>query len=162
VLMITTMSRGGAALRPHRDDDQRPGRPHRRGAGRPPLARPRRRLELSANATYLKCRQRVLEFLYEATASSRRLNITIVMFVSSCPRLSRASTPCLVKNQDVDGRNKSGHDVERTTRKAVGSAPSPPLCHRRAAEHPMRRARVEAVVSLGNSSSAKNPCAMIS
>jgi len=30
-----------------------------------PLARPRRRLELSANATYLKCRQRVLEFLYE-------------------------------------------------------------------------------------------------
>src|SRR5947207_842818 len=30
-----------------------------------PLARPRRRLELSANSTYLKCRQRVLEFLYE-------------------------------------------------------------------------------------------------
>jgi nitrate/nitrite transport system ATP-binding protein len=30
-----------------------------------PLARPRRRLELSTNATYLKCRQRVLEFLYE-------------------------------------------------------------------------------------------------
>ena len=30
-----------------------------------PLARPRRRLELAANATYLKCRQRVLEFLYE-------------------------------------------------------------------------------------------------
>jgi nitrate/nitrite transport system ATP-binding protein len=30
-----------------------------------PLPRPRRRLELSANATYLKCRQRVLEFLYE-------------------------------------------------------------------------------------------------
>ena len=30
-----------------------------------PLARPRRRLELSAHATYLKCRQRVLEFLYE-------------------------------------------------------------------------------------------------
>jgi nitrate/nitrite transport system ATP-binding protein len=30
-----------------------------------PLTRPRRRLELSANATYLKCRQRVLEFLYE-------------------------------------------------------------------------------------------------
>ena len=30
-----------------------------------PLARPRRRLELSANTTYLKCRQRVLEFLYE-------------------------------------------------------------------------------------------------
>ena len=29
------------------------------------LARPRRRLELAANATYLKCRQRVLEFLYE-------------------------------------------------------------------------------------------------
>jgi nitrate/nitrite transport system ATP-binding protein len=29
------------------------------------LARPRRRLELSSNATYLKCRQRVLEFLYE-------------------------------------------------------------------------------------------------
>jgi nitrate/nitrite transport system ATP-binding protein len=30
-----------------------------------PLARPRRRLELAANPTYLKCRQRVLEFLYE-------------------------------------------------------------------------------------------------
>jgi nitrate/nitrite transport system ATP-binding protein len=30
-----------------------------------PLVRPRRRLELAANATYLKCRQRVLEFLYE-------------------------------------------------------------------------------------------------
>ncbi len=30
-----------------------------------PLARPRRRLELAANQTYLKCRQRVLEFLYE-------------------------------------------------------------------------------------------------
>ncbi|MGZ3353115.1 MAG: ABC transporter ATP-binding protein, partial [Xanthobacteraceae bacterium] len=30
-----------------------------------PLVRPRKRLELSTNATYLKCRQRVLEFLYE-------------------------------------------------------------------------------------------------
>ena len=30
-----------------------------------PLARPRRRLELATNAAYLKCRQRVLEFLYE-------------------------------------------------------------------------------------------------
>ena len=30
-----------------------------------PLARPRKRLELAANPTYLKCRQRVLEFLYE-------------------------------------------------------------------------------------------------
>jgi nitrate/nitrite transport system ATP-binding protein len=30
-----------------------------------PLARPRKRLELAANTTYLKCRQRVLEFLYE-------------------------------------------------------------------------------------------------
>jgi len=30
-----------------------------------PLSRPRRRLELAANQTYLKCRQRVLEFLYE-------------------------------------------------------------------------------------------------
>ena len=30
-----------------------------------PLARPRKRLELSTNTTYLKCRQRVLEFLYE-------------------------------------------------------------------------------------------------
>ncbi|MGZ5829687.1 MAG: ABC transporter ATP-binding protein [Xanthobacteraceae bacterium] len=30
-----------------------------------PLLRPRRRLELAANPTYLKCRQRVLEFLYE-------------------------------------------------------------------------------------------------
>jgi nitrate/nitrite transport system ATP-binding protein len=29
-----------------------------------PLARPRKRLELASNATYLKCRQRVLEFLY--------------------------------------------------------------------------------------------------
>ena len=29
------------------------------------LARPRKRLELAANPTYLKCRQRVLEFLYE-------------------------------------------------------------------------------------------------
>jgi len=30
-----------------------------------PLARPRRRLELSTNTIYLRCRQRVLEFLYE-------------------------------------------------------------------------------------------------
>jgi len=30
-----------------------------------PLARPRKRLELAGKATYLKCRQRVLEFLYE-------------------------------------------------------------------------------------------------
>ena len=30
-----------------------------------PLSRPRRRLELAANQTYLRCRQRVLEFLYE-------------------------------------------------------------------------------------------------
>jgi nitrate/nitrite transport system ATP-binding protein len=30
-----------------------------------PLARPRKRLELAANQSYLKCRQRVLEFLYE-------------------------------------------------------------------------------------------------
>jgi nitrate/nitrite transport system ATP-binding protein len=30
-----------------------------------PLTRPRKRLELVANATFLKCRQRVLEFLYE-------------------------------------------------------------------------------------------------
>jgi nitrate/nitrite transport system ATP-binding protein len=29
------------------------------------LARPRRRLEVASNPTYLKCRQRVLEFLYE-------------------------------------------------------------------------------------------------
>ena len=30
-----------------------------------PLARPRKRLDLVADATFLKCRQRVLEFLYE-------------------------------------------------------------------------------------------------
>ena len=30
-----------------------------------PLPRPRKRLELAASPTYLKCRQRVLEFLYE-------------------------------------------------------------------------------------------------
>jgi nitrate/nitrite transport system ATP-binding protein len=30
-----------------------------------PLARPRRRLEMATNPVYLKCRQRVLEFLYE-------------------------------------------------------------------------------------------------
>src|SRR6195952_1060345 len=30
-----------------------------------PLARPRKRLELATSAAYLKCRQRVLEFLYE-------------------------------------------------------------------------------------------------
>jgi len=30
-----------------------------------PLARPRKRLEMAVNQTYLKCRQRVLEFLYE-------------------------------------------------------------------------------------------------
>ncbi len=30
-----------------------------------PLPRPRKRLELATSATYLKCRQRVLEFLYE-------------------------------------------------------------------------------------------------
>ena len=30
-----------------------------------PLARPRRRLEVASNPTYLKCRQRVLKFLYE-------------------------------------------------------------------------------------------------
>jgi nitrate/nitrite transport system ATP-binding protein len=30
-----------------------------------PLARPRRRLEVASSPIYLKCRQRVLEFLYE-------------------------------------------------------------------------------------------------
>jgi nitrate/nitrite transport system ATP-binding protein len=30
-----------------------------------PLPRPRKRLELASNPVYLKCRQRVLEFLYE-------------------------------------------------------------------------------------------------
>lgn len=30
-----------------------------------PLQRPRKRLELAANPTYIRCRQRVLEFLYE-------------------------------------------------------------------------------------------------
>jgi nitrate/nitrite transport system ATP-binding protein len=30
-----------------------------------PLPRPRKRLELATTSTYLKCRQRVLEFLYE-------------------------------------------------------------------------------------------------
>jgi nitrate/nitrite transport system ATP-binding protein len=30
-----------------------------------PLPHPRKRLELATNTTYLKCRQRVLEFLYE-------------------------------------------------------------------------------------------------
>ena len=30
-----------------------------------PLARPRKQLELAGNTTYLRCRQRVLEFLYE-------------------------------------------------------------------------------------------------
>jgi nitrate/nitrite transport system ATP-binding protein len=30
-----------------------------------PLQRPRKRLEMASNQTYLKCRQRVLEFLYE-------------------------------------------------------------------------------------------------
>ena len=29
-----------------------------------PMARPRKRLELVADATYIKCRQRVIEFLY--------------------------------------------------------------------------------------------------
>ena len=29
------------------------------------ISQPRRRLELASNPTYLKCRQRVLEFLYE-------------------------------------------------------------------------------------------------
>jgi nitrate/nitrite transport system ATP-binding protein len=29
-----------------------------------PLARPRRRLELAADPLYIKCRQRVIEFLY--------------------------------------------------------------------------------------------------
>jgi nitrate/nitrite transport system ATP-binding protein len=30
-----------------------------------PMLRPRKRLEMAANPAYLKCRQRVLEFLYE-------------------------------------------------------------------------------------------------
>jgi nitrate/nitrite transport system ATP-binding protein len=30
-----------------------------------PLPRPRKRLSLAADPTYLKCRRRVLEFLYE-------------------------------------------------------------------------------------------------
>jgi nitrate/nitrite transport system ATP-binding protein len=29
-----------------------------------PLGRPRKRLELAADSTYIRCRQRVLEFLY--------------------------------------------------------------------------------------------------
>jgi nitrate/nitrite transport system ATP-binding protein len=55
--------RGRAAVRPHRDDDQRPAA--RIGEVLTvPLARPRRRLELAADPTYIKCRQRVIEFLY--------------------------------------------------------------------------------------------------
>jgi nitrate/nitrite transport system ATP-binding protein len=30
-----------------------------------PLPRPRKRLQLAGDQTYLRCRQRVLEFLYE-------------------------------------------------------------------------------------------------
>jgi nitrate/nitrite transport system ATP-binding protein len=48
---------------PHRHDDQRPGA--RIGEVLDvPLAHQRKRLELVADPTYIKCRQRVLEFLY--------------------------------------------------------------------------------------------------
>ena len=50
--------------RPHRDDDERPGGT----IGEileVPLARPRRRLELAADPTYIRCRAAVLKFLYE-------------------------------------------------------------------------------------------------
>jgi nitrate/nitrite transport system ATP-binding protein len=40
-----------------------------------PLARPRRRLELASNPIYLKCWQRMLEFLYERP-SLHRSNLT--------------------------------------------------------------------------------------
>jgi hypothetical protein len=45
-----------------------------------------------------------------ADAASEAKEELIVM--SSCPRLSRASTPSF-NSKDVDGRNKSGHDKKR-------------------------------------------------
>ncbi len=45
-----------------------------------------------------------------------RLIPKLGMFDSSCPRLSRASTSYFASQiEDVDGRGKPGHDVERTS-----------------------------------------------
>jgi nitrate/nitrite transport system ATP-binding protein len=55
--------RGGAAVRPHRDDDQRPGRHHRRDP-EGGLPRPRDRLELAQDTRFADYRAAVFEFLY--------------------------------------------------------------------------------------------------
>ena len=55
--------RGRAAVRPHRHDDQRAGGPIGEVL-EVTLPRPRKRLELVDNPTYIHARARVLEFLY--------------------------------------------------------------------------------------------------
>ena len=57
-----------------------------------PLARPRKRLELAANPTYLKCRQRVLEFLYERHRY-RRSGVSAAHDTGSCRRRFRRASP---------------------------------------------------------------------
>src|SRR5947207_701507 len=52
--------------------------------------------------------------LPHATTRARRRNNDVEVcaddFPPSCPRLSRASTPCLATTEGVDGRDKPGHD----------------------------------------------------
>ncbi len=66
VLMVTHDVDEGSVLLsgPHRDADQRPGRHHRRDPART-LPRPRDRLALAHDNTYIDCRTSVLEFLYQ-------------------------------------------------------------------------------------------------
>ena len=59
--------RGGAAGRPHRDDDQRPGRDHRRDPD-VDLPRPRDRIALAEDPRYVHYRKAVLDFLYARQA----------------------------------------------------------------------------------------------
>ena len=56
--------RSRAAERPHRDDDQRPGKPTIGQILSVPLERPRNRVELAEGSTYVHCRKEVLDFLY--------------------------------------------------------------------------------------------------
>ena len=61
--------RGGAAVRPHRDDDQRPGRRPSARSSRSPCRGRATRLELAADPVFVAARTAVLEFLHARHAN---------------------------------------------------------------------------------------------
>ena len=65
--------RGGAAVRPHRDDDQRPGRHHRRDPGGRPAAPAQPRSSWRKTRRYVHYRKAVIDFLYTRQAHVEKL-----------------------------------------------------------------------------------------